>query len=145
MRLQRSIARKSTFMLSLMTAAAALAQDYDLSWRTIDGGGQMFSTGDTLELSGTTGQPDAAILSGGSLELIGGFWAVTASSTAACPCPGEFTGDGQRNGVDIQGFVDCLLGASGDCACAEIDGTPGVDGADVSAFVVHLLSDSDCP
>lgn len=51
----------------------ALAGDYDLSWRTIDAGGGM-STGGQYVVMGTTGQPDAAVMSGGSYELLGGFW-----------------------------------------------------------------------
>ena len=49
---------------------AALAQSYDLSWFTIDGGGNV-STGATYSVTGTIGQPDAGTLSGGSYSLIG--------------------------------------------------------------------------
>jgi len=49
------------------------AQDYDLSWSTIDGGGGT-STGGNFTLSGTLGQPDAGMMSGGDYELTGGFW-----------------------------------------------------------------------
>ena len=63
-----------TVSLSLITATFAAAQDYDLSWYTIDGGGEMFTTGGDYELSGTIGQPDAGELSGGSFQLTGGFW-----------------------------------------------------------------------
>ncbi|HUW82872.1 MAG TPA: hypothetical protein VMZ31_08755 [Phycisphaerae bacterium] len=57
----------------------AAAQELDLSWHTIDGGGQMTSTGGDFELSATIGQPDAGAMSGGDLELVGGFWALKAS------------------------------------------------------------------
>src|SRR5262245_54920945 len=46
----------------------------DLSWNTIDGGGQTFSTGGTFGLGGTIGQPDAGTMSGGTFGLQGGFW-----------------------------------------------------------------------
>ena len=45
-------------------AAAALGPgvaDYDVSWHTIDGGGEMWSTGGDYELSGTIGQPDGSL------------------------------------------------------------------------------------
>jgi hypothetical protein len=47
---------------------------YNLSWNTMDGGGYMFSTGGGYSLSGTIGQPDAGLLSGGIYTLLGGFW-----------------------------------------------------------------------
>jgi len=47
--------------------------DYDLSWSTIDGGGQT-SSGGTYVLTGTVGQPDAGTMTGGQYTLRGGFW-----------------------------------------------------------------------
>jgi hypothetical protein len=63
--------------LLLLAAAVplALAQtDYDLSWWTVDGGGQMYSVGGGYELGGTIGQPDAGVLTGAGYTLGGGFW-----------------------------------------------------------------------
>ncbi len=47
--------------------------DYELSWRTIDGGGGT-SMGGTYIVRGTIGQPDAGVMSGGDYEFLGGFW-----------------------------------------------------------------------
>lgn len=47
---------------------------YELSWRTIDGGGAMNLSGGSYTLNGTIGQPDAGIMSGGSFVHFGGFW-----------------------------------------------------------------------
>ncbi len=47
---------------------------FDLSWSTVDGGGDTASTGGAYELSGTAGQPDAGPLAGGDYVLHGGFW-----------------------------------------------------------------------
>jgi hypothetical protein len=61
----------------LLLASVALAQEggpYDLSWSTVDGGGQTFSSGGAYELGGTIGQPDAGCMEGGSYSLCGGFW-----------------------------------------------------------------------
>ena len=62
-------------MLLLPLGLVGLAQGgYDLSWWTVDGGGQMYSVGGGYELGGTIGQPDAGVLAGGGYTLGGGFW-----------------------------------------------------------------------
>ena len=69
-----TFAPKSAIILlagCLLIAVPALG-DYGLSWSTIDGGGT--SNGGQYVLSGTIGQPDASVMSGGSYELLGGFW-----------------------------------------------------------------------
>ena len=61
--------------LLLPLGLVGLAQGgYDLSWWTVDGGGQMYSIGGGYELGGTIGQPDAGVLTGGGYTLGGGFW-----------------------------------------------------------------------
>ena len=63
-------------LLVALAARPALAQTYDVSWFTVDGGGATFSAGGTYSLSGTIGQPDAgAPATGGPYSLVGGFWA----------------------------------------------------------------------
>jgi hypothetical protein len=52
---------------------SARAQSYSIDWFTIDGGGGT-STGGVYALSGTIGQPDVGISSGGNYTLQGGFW-----------------------------------------------------------------------
>ncbi|MBU0490428.1 MAG: hypothetical protein KKB13_01135 [Chloroflexi bacterium] len=46
---------------------------YNLTWWTVDGGGDRL-TGGSYVLVGTAGQPDAAATSGGTYVLAGGFW-----------------------------------------------------------------------
>jgi len=70
-------------LATLAVAPAASAQEFDLSWNTVDGGGGVSSGGD-FELAATIAQPDAGVMSGGSFELAGGFW------------PGVQAGGGQR-------------------------------------------------
>src|SRR6185436_16695827 len=112
---------------------------------TIDGGGQTFSTGGSFSLGGTIGQPDAgspsAPLTGGSFELVGGFWPAT---LAVCSCPGDTNADGVRDGRDVRQFVTCILTLSG-CNCADVDGVPGVTTGDVNVFVSALLAGAACP
>ena len=76
----RSTNRKSLWIrtgwvllaLSLLAAAPVLGQ-YRIDWYTIDGGGGT-SSGGPYVLTGTIGQPDADWASGGTYELLGGFW-----------------------------------------------------------------------
>jgi hypothetical protein len=49
-------------------------QDYTLSWWTVDGGGETWSTDGRYRLGGTTGQPDAGLLAAANYTLGGGFW-----------------------------------------------------------------------
>jgi hypothetical protein len=55
-------------------AAAQAGGPYDLTWSTVDGGGEMYSAGGAYALGGTVGQPDAGVLEGGAYTLAGGFW-----------------------------------------------------------------------
>ena len=62
----------SVTLVFLMFASVCFA-DYSIDWYTIDSGGGI-SSGGAYTLAGTIGQPDAAWSSGGSYELLGGFW-----------------------------------------------------------------------
>jgi hypothetical protein len=64
-------------LLTLLASrlAAAPSGALRLDWWTIDGGGgSSQSAAGELRLSGTIGQPDAGMLSGGDLSLRSGFW-----------------------------------------------------------------------
>ena len=77
-----------TLMLLILLCAGALfrapavasdaplraAGGYALSWWTVDGGGVTSNASGGYALSGTAGQPDAAVWSGGDYVLAGGFW-----------------------------------------------------------------------
>src|SRR3989442_1215290 len=56
------------------------AQNFAIDWFTIDGGGGV-STGGVYSVSGTIGQPDAGVLSGGAYTVVGGFWGLFAIQT----------------------------------------------------------------
>jgi hypothetical protein len=56
------------------SAPASSGGSYTFDWSTIDGGGGTSNNG-SLALSGTIGQPDAGIASGGAYTVSGGFWA----------------------------------------------------------------------
>jgi hypothetical protein len=117
-----------------------LAQDFDLSWYTIDGGGETFSTGGDFEFGGTIGQPDASltIMTGGDFELSGGFWAV--GSVGPEPIPGDLDGDGDVDLADLA----ALLASYGECEgdpgfnpAADLDGSGCVDLADLAMLLAH--------
>jgi hypothetical protein len=59
----------------LLTSSALASSEaaYLLNWYTVDGGGGT-SIGGIYSLSGTIGQADAGVLSGGTYTLLGGFW-----------------------------------------------------------------------
>ena len=64
------------YLLTLIYTSICLplaAQNFTIDWFTIDGGGGT-STGGGYSLSGTLGQPDAGLHSGGPFTLHGGFW-----------------------------------------------------------------------
>ena len=73
-RAARFIALAALLLLVSSVSAATLATDYDLSWWTVDGGGNTLSTGEGYSLGGTAGQPDAGVLTGDGYTLAGGFW-----------------------------------------------------------------------
>jgi hypothetical protein len=58
-------------------SATAHAQQYNIPWFKIAGGGGMQSTGGVFALSGTIGQPDAGrVAHTNAFRIEGGFWAI---------------------------------------------------------------------
>jgi len=112
--------------LLITTVGFAVADDFEISRSTIDGGGVMHSTGGEFELSGTVSQHDAGALSGGEFELTGGFW-------FAIPL-GDCEEDGHVDLLDYAGFEACISGPgqAGDiaCRCYDVDRSGTVDLAD---------------
>jgi hypothetical protein len=70
--------------LAMLLNSVAYAQNFSIDWFTIDGGGGT-STGGVFRVSGTAGQPDAGVMSGGNFVLQGGFWAGAAIQTPGAP------------------------------------------------------------
>ncbi len=69
------ISRLLCLASALILCSSALAQNYSIDWHSIDGGGGT-STGGVYSVSGTIGQPDAGVMSGGNFTLVGGFWGI---------------------------------------------------------------------
>ena len=60
-------------LLAILICSTSQAQNYQINWHTIDGGGGT-SSGGSYVLSGTIGQPDALYSYSDDYELLGGFW-----------------------------------------------------------------------
>ena len=73
---RRACVLSAVLLCGLLVTGVAWASSagYDLTWWTVDGGGQTFSTGGGYTLGGTIGQPDPGLLTGGGYALGGGFW-----------------------------------------------------------------------
>ena len=117
-----------------------LAQDLIISWHTIDGGGEMFTSGGGFELSGTIGQPDAGAMIGGEFELVGGFWAIAAADSPPCdPC--DMNCDGGVDALDIEPFLDLLFGGGQPCntCTGDVNGDGSIDALDIEPFLECLF------
>ena len=116
--------------------AAARAQPFDLNWYTLDGGGELVGVGGPFELSGTIAQYDAsAPMSGGTFEIIGGFWA----GIDPVPCPPDLNGDDTVDLADLTQLLSnfgTLVGASH--SDGDSDGDADVDLADLTFLLSNF-------
>ena len=58
---------------------------FAITWDTIDGGGGPVSNG-SLVLNGTCGQPEPALMAGGSFAMTGGYWFGQAANVCYPDC-----------------------------------------------------------
>ncbi len=137
------ILKATLLIFGLLPAAASLAlADFSLDWWTVDGGGDMWTTGGGFELSGTIGQPDAGtVMTGGGFELTGGFWAVGAPEVPQV-CVGDLNCDGSIDFGDINPFVLYLSNFSAWQAefpgCTALNGDIDCDGTYGQASFVDI-------
>jgi|GEM_PF-3599612 len=136
---------------------------YDVNCAAIDGGALPVECNDDhgQALEGDTGNtcPDtfSASLSLPAVQgqtyiiRVGSFAAGTPSTltfdlnidcvgeSTGCDLLGDLNDDTFVDGLDIQGFVDCVVGGGTNCVCADYDETNGADLNDVGPFVADLL------
>ena len=133
-------------IIAIFASTSLLADDFTLNWWTVDGGGDMWTTGGDFELSGTIGQPDASttVMAGGDFELVGGFW-----PGATVFQLGDLNCDGAVNAFDIDPFVLALTDPAGyaaawpdcDIMLADCNGDGVVNAFDIDPFVELLTGD----
>ena len=103
--------------------AVVVAQEFEITRSTIDGGSVMRSIGGDFELSATIGQPDAGVLSGGGLTLTGGFWFEEP--------PADCNSTGSVNLLDYGDLESCLsgpdAGVADGCECFDVNASGTVD------------------
>jgi hypothetical protein len=129
-------------IVALLATASVVANDFSLDWWTIDGGGEMFTTGGDFELSGTIGQPDASTvpMTGGDFDLTGGFWV---EAVVLQPCVGDIDGDGDTDHSDLGVLLSAWGSQPGEPNWnpnADLDGDGQVGHSDLGI----LLADWGC-
>jgi len=110
-------------------AIAASAQaGITIDWYTIDGGGGTSSAG-TLSVSGTLGQHDAGVLTGGGFTVKGGFWAGVETPPA---CPGDVDGDNDVDSTDLNIVLTDFACAPPNPCTGDADGDGDTDSTDLN-------------
>ncbi|MFK7884565.1 MAG: GC-type dockerin domain-anchored protein [Phycisphaerales bacterium] len=123
----------------ILSASQALAQSYEITSSTIDGGGVTMSAG-AFTLMGTIGQPDAGpVLAMNTLSIAGGFWPGVARPAA---CPADFAAPfGALNFFDVAAFIGLYNAADLQADFAAPFGA--LNFFDVAAFIASY--NAGCP
>jgi hypothetical protein len=137
---QTGVAIAALFIMSSL-GTAAVADQFQLDWWSVDAGGSFFTTGDAYELSGTIAQPDVgATMTGGDYELESGVWSPVNDGSA---CAGDIDGDGDTDHADLGALLAAWDSQPGDPTWnenADLDGDGHVSHADLGI----LLADWGC-
>jgi len=122
---------------ALTVTSGAAGGDLAITWSTIDGGGGVLATSNGLEVACTIGQTDSAAvltMTGATLSLTGGFWAVAGAGVVV----GDCDHDGQVTLRDYEEFALCVGGPDGitgpNCLCTDFDGDGDTDLRDFAAL-----------
>ncbi len=139
---QLKLAYALSLGLILVFAANSAFGDYSIDWWTIDGGGEMWTTGGDFELSGTIGQPDAGVLmTVGDYALSGGFWLSAAEDEF---CFGDLDGDLDIDLADLAQLLANYGTPSGAFyEDGDLDGDGDVDLSDLAGLLA--VYGTTCP
>lgn len=122
--------------VAYLPASESHAQNYTITWHTIDGGGATFASGGAYLLGSTIGQPDAGpLLSAGDQSVTGGFWAVTGSLPP--PCPADFNHSGA---VSVQDIFDFLAAYFGGDPRADFNASGAISVQDIFDFLAAYFT-----
>lgn len=127
--------RTATTLLSAAVAClsgSALADTYDMTWNTVDGGGAVNSAGGQYVVSGTIGQPDAGHMSGGVYSLTGGFWATTQTTP---DCYGDLNNDQKVDLADLAILLSHYGQTGVPADFGDLNGDGNVDLSDLAAIL----------
>ena len=143
-RTQRSVRTALIATFAVTGFAQSASAQFSIDWYTIDGGGGT-STGGTFELSGTIGQHDAGVMSGGGYTLTGGYWSGAGEASCYADCDPS-TGKGVLDIFDFLCFQNSFVnGETYACDCDITTGTnpPVCDIFDFLCFQNAFVS--GCP
>ncbi len=115
---------------------------YDLLWNTINGGGGPLQA-DGYTLDGTVGQPDAGIMSGGGIELLGGYWGLSDDSAVCYANCDSSTAPPILNANDFQCFLNKYAAADPYANCDGSTAAPVLNANDFQCFLNRYAA--GCP
>ena len=125
---------------SLLTLAAPSLAQLSISWSTIDSGGGT-STGASTTLSGTIGQTDAGVMTGGGYTLAGGFW--TGSPGVCYANCDQSTTAPVLNVADFTCFLQKFAAGDAYANCDQSTQPPVLNVADFTCFLQRFAG--GCP
>jgi hypothetical protein len=128
--------------VAALLATPALAQP-TIDWYTVDGGGGT-STGGPFVVSGTIGQPDAGVMSGGSFTLFGGFWGAAAAPPPP-PCDPDVNQDGNVDQDDVTYLINVIGGGANPTGIDPDFNQDGNADQDDILSLINVIAGGPCP
>lgn len=104
--------------------------------------GTMYTFWFTADVAPAVGDVELSMFRPGSPTEISATLHVPEVPFVCDGAKGDVNEDGSKNGLDVQSFGECLMTGStgsGNCGCADMDGSGSVSMGDVSQFVTALL------
>lgn len=118
---------------ALLLAPAAMADDPEMTWHTIDAGGVFDSSYASLTMSATIGQADVGAMYGGDLALAGGFWVVLEDNGY---CIADWDGNGEVTPADVAAFINAwVFDLANGTLLTDLSGSGTIEPLDVALFV----------